>query len=96
MSANSFNSTTCQCKTQQYSQIIFNSVAYQNSANNVYQAKVAQLAAANNGTLGTQGNGNLIFKSDYERMQYLLGKQNQGNSGAGCGVLRKIFALGTN
>lgn len=91
-----FNSRSCQCTTQQYDQIIFDSVAYQNSANTVYQAKNAQLVASRNGTLGSQATGNPIFKSSYERMQYLLGRQNQGNSGAGCGVPKKAFVLGTN
>lgn len=96
MSANANNTRTCQCSTQQYSPIIFDSVAYQNSANNIYQAKNAQLTKSRNGTLGSSATGNTIFKSDYERMQYLLGQQNQGNSGAGCGVPRKAFPLGTN
>ena len=91
-----FNSRTCQCTTPQYSQIIFDSVAYQNSANTVYQAKNAEVTAARNGTLGSKATGNVIFKSGYERMQYLLGRQNQGNSGAGCGVPSRIFSLGTN
>jgi hypothetical protein len=87
-----FNSRTCQCTTPQYSQIIFDSVAYQNSANTVYQAKKDQVAAATAGTLGTKATGNVIFKSSYERMQYLLGRQNQQS----CGVPSRIFTLGTN
>jgi hypothetical protein len=92
----SFNITSCQCTTQQYKAIIFDSVGYQNSANTVYQSKNAQVVAATAGTLGKNATGNTIFKSNYERMQYLLGKQNQGNSGAGCGVPAKAFILGTN
>lgn len=92
MAANGFNARTCQCTTQQYGQIIFDSVAYQNSANTVYQAKNAQVTAATAGTLGKQATGNVIFKSGYERMQYLLGRQNQ----ASCGVAGKTFSLGTN
>uniref|UniRef100_A0A6C0AMK4 Uncharacterized protein n=1 Tax=viral metagenome TaxID=1070528 RepID=A0A6C0AMK4_9ZZZZ len=88
----STNSRTCGCTTQQYDQIIFNSVAYQNSANVVYQGKNALVAASTNGTLGKQATGNPTFKSNYERMQYLLGQQNQ----ASCGVPGKTFALGTN
>jgi hypothetical protein len=87
-----FNTRSCQCTTQQYSQIIFDSVAYQNSANTVYQAKNAQVLAATAGTLGPQATGNPIFKSSYERMQYLLGRQNQ----LSCGVPKKAFVLGTN
>jgi hypothetical protein len=87
-----FNTRSCECSKQQYSQIIFDSVAYQNSANTVYQAKKDQVVAATTGTLGSQATGNPIFKSGYERMQYLLGRQNQ----ASCGVAKKAFVLGTN
>jgi len=87
-----YNAQDCQCTTQQYSPIIFGSVAYQNSANNIYQAKNAEVVASTAGTLGKSATGNTIFKSDYERMQYLLGKQNQ----ASCGVPAKTFALGRN
>lgn len=87
MSANNENLQNCACKIQQYDQIIYNNVAYQNSANVVYQAKVSTITASTNGTLGKQANGNPIFKSDYERMQFLLGQQNQ----ASCGVPKKTF-----
>jgi hypothetical protein len=87
-----FNSRTCECTVPQFSQIIHSSIAFQNSANTVYQAKNAELAAATAGTLGTKATGNVIFKSSYERMQYLLGRQNQ----AGCGVSRRVFSLGSN
>jgi hypothetical protein len=87
-----YNTGTCACKVQQYSPIIFDSVAYQNSANTVYQSKNSTVSAATNGTLGRQATGNPIFKSNAERMQYLLGRQNQ----ASCGVAKKAFALGTN
>jgi hypothetical protein len=86
------NTRTCGCTTQCYHPIIFNSIAYQNSANVVYQAKNATVTASTNGTLGKQATGNPTFKSNYERMQYLLGQQNQ----AGCGVPGKAFALGSN
>jgi hypothetical protein len=79
----------CACKTPQYAQIIFDNVAYQNAANTVYQAKAASVAAATAGTLGRAANGNPMFKSNSERMQYLLGRQNQ----ASCGVPKRTFAL---
>jgi hypothetical protein len=88
----SANTATCGCTVQQYAPIIFDKVAYQNAANTVYQSKNSTLVAARNGTLGKQATGNPIFKSNAERMQYLLGRQNQ----AGCGVARRTFALGTN
>jgi hypothetical protein len=86
------NITNCGCKVQQYDKIIFDNTAYQNGANNVYQNKQATVTASTNGTLGTSGNGQPIFKSHYERMQYLHGRQNQGINGASCGVPKKTFA----
>ena len=85
----SVNPYTCACQQQQYGPIIFDTVSYQNSANTIYNAKSATLAAATVGSL-TSPNGNPIFKSQYERMQYLLGK-----IGAD-GIKPKINALGTN
>jgi hypothetical protein len=87
------NTRTCACTTQQYLPIVFSSPDVQNAANNVYQSKLAQVTAATNGTLSaTQATGTVLFKSNFERMQYLLGRQNQ----APCGIAKKAFALGTN
>jgi hypothetical protein len=85
------NNRTCGCRTQQYSQIIFDKVAFQNGANTVYEATKADVAAATAGTR-VAPNGNPVFKSGFERMQYLLGKQNRDS----CGVAAKTFSLGTN
>lgn len=87
-----FNTRTCECSTPQFSQIIYGSIANQNSANTVYEAKNAELLASRSGTLGLKATGNPIFKSNYERMQYLLGRQNR----AGCGVPKRTFSLGSN
>lgn len=84
--------TDCPCKIQQFGPIVFNNVAYQTSANTVYEAKKTTLLASQRGTLGPSGNGQPIFKSDYERMQYLMGRQNR----ASCGVQPKTFGLGRN
>ena len=87
------NTRTCACTSQQYSPIIFNTPDVQNAANTVYQNKLDQVTAARNGTLSaTQATGTVLFKSNFERMQYLLGQQNQ----ASCGVAPKKFPLGTN
>ena len=75
------NTRSCACTTQQYSPIIFNNVAYQNGANTVYQSKVTDLAALTTGTR-VAPNGNPVFKSNAERMQFMMGRQNQ----ASCGV----------
>ena len=84
---------TCACTIQQYSQIIFDNPDVQTAANMVYQSKLAQVTAATSGTLSTQqASGGVMFKSNFERMQYLIGGQNQ----ASCGVAKKAFPLGTN
>ena len=67
-------------------------VTVANCVVNPEQTFVAPVIAATAGTLGNNATGNTIFKSNYERMQYLLGRQNQ----ASCGVPRKTFVLGTN
>jgi hypothetical protein len=90
--ADTNNMTNCGCTVQQYDKIIFDNTGYQNAANTVYQNKVTLLTASKNGTLGTLGTGQPIFKSNYERMQYLHGRQNQGINGASCGVAKKTFA----
>jgi hypothetical protein len=77
------NTRSCACTLPQYDQIIFNNIAYQNGANTVYQSKVADVAAATNGTR-VAPNGNPIFKSNADRMQYMLGRQNQSS----CGVAK--------
>ena len=86
------NTRTCGCVIQQFSPIIYNSVAFQNSANFIYESKKDVITKSRNGTLGPTATGNTIFKTDFERMQYLLGAQQQ----ARCGVSEKAFALGTN
>jgi hypothetical protein len=72
---------TCACTVQQYDAIIFGNVGNQANANTIYQSLILAV-----------GSGPKQFKSDYERMQFLLGRQNQ----AACGVPKKTFALDTN
>ncbi len=90
--ADSVNPGTCACIEQQYGQIIFKNVAYQTAANSVYFEKSPRVNASVSGTL-TGANGNTMFKSNYERIQYLHGRLNLVS---GCGVKPKVFALGTN
>jgi len=82
----------CACLQQQYGPIIFQTVAYQRSANTVYNANVTAVAAATAGTRSSP-NGNPVFKSHYERMQFLSGKIGAGGN---FGVQPKTFTLGTN
>ena len=83
----SFSIGTCGCTTQQYDPVVFNTTSYQAGANSVYESLKNTVAAATAGTLGTAASGKPIFKSNAERMQYLLGKQNR----ASCGVPKKSF-----
>ena len=83
------NTRNCACTTQQYAPIIFNNVAYQNAADTVYQSKNLDYSNAISG-IRDAPNGNPIFKSNAERMQYLMGRQKQ----TVCGVARKTFTLG--
>jgi hypothetical protein len=85
--SDSFISATCACTTQQYDPVVFNNVAYQAGANSVYESLNATVNAATAGTLGSAATGQPIFKTNAERMQYLLGRQNR----ASCGVPKKTF-----
>ena len=87
MSGNATNSRVCGCSTQQYSDIIVNTPNFQTSSNSVYEALKTRVAAAATGTLGSTASGLPTFKSDYERMQYLV-----GSIGRRCGVGKKSFA----
>ena len=56
---------------------VFESPAFQTSCNMVYQFKKARDAAAN----ATVTGNTYKFKSDFERMQYLLGLYGQTSTG---------------
>lgn len=70
--SNTWQSQSCKVKVS--TPFVFESVAYQNSANNVYEYVKAYNTANNAAVTGS----NYKFKSDYERMQYLLGAKNRG------------------
>lgn len=57
--------TNCPCITQTSTIFVFSSPAVQNAANSVYESKKARAA------LGRP----IKFKSDSERMQYVIGRQ---------------------
>jgi hypothetical protein len=66
--------TSCQVKVSTL--FIFNSVAAQNTADFIYEGKKAELASSISGlpsAPNVRHDVNLLFKSDYERMQYLMG-----------------------
>jgi hypothetical protein len=66
-----------------YAPIVFETVAVQAGADHVYQYWANQ---------GTETTAPRKFKSDAERMQYILGKQKQ----AGCGVGKRNSLQRTN
>jgi hypothetical protein len=87
------NTRNCQCTTPQYTPFVFDCTAYQNSANAVYEAKNAIVVDSQAGIFTNKSKGAPLFKSDYERMQYLMGKENRG----GCaGTSRRVIGLGSN
>ena len=77
------NTRTCPCDTPIQLLPIVNTTSFQNSANMVYESKRSIVTASTNGTLGNSATGNPTFKSDFERMQYLLGSKNRGTCGGG-------------
>jgi hypothetical protein len=62
---------------------VFNRVEQQTAANIVYLNKKGDVTSSISGTLdpGVNHNVNLVFKTDYERMQYLLGLYGQTSKG---------------
>jgi hypothetical protein len=92
MPANNVNTGTLASTTPVYQQFIVNTTGFQNSSNNIYEAKLATVTASREGTLGTAASGQPTFKSDYERMQFLLGKFNRSGDTVG----KPLTALGTN
>jgi hypothetical protein len=92
MSANAYNIATILPTTPVYQPFIAEDTSQQNSANSLYQSLASTITASNNGTLGAAANGQPIFKSHRDRMQYLLGMINQTGSYS----KRPAVALGTN
>ena len=67
------------CKVRVSTIFVFGNPGVQNAANAVYEQKKAY-DTANNATV----TGNTYkFKSDFERMQYLLGQRNRQTGGSG-------------
>lgn len=62
---------------------VYDTQASQNSANMVYASKKGELTSSITGTTptGIQHNTKLIFKTDFERMQYLLGLYGRNSVG---------------
>jgi hypothetical protein len=62
---------------------VFDTQASQNSANMIYTSKKGELTSSIAGTspAGVQHNTKLVFKTDFERMQYLLGLYGRSSVG---------------
>ena len=73
--------TSCQIKVSTI--FVYDTQAEQGAANMVYFSKKGELTSSVAGTLpaGIQHNTNLVFKTDFERMQYLLGLYGRTSQG---------------
>ena len=88
MPANKITSGTCPCMVSSIANLIVGTVPFQNAANTIYYAKSTIVGQSHDGKL-LYPNGNPTFKSDYERMQFLIGKIGAGGS---CGTPPKTFS----
>jgi hypothetical protein len=61
----------CACITQVSTIFVFETVQFQRAANSVYEYKAAFDAAPSNAAKGIK----YQFKTDFERMQYIIGRQ---------------------
>jgi hypothetical protein len=62
--------TNCPCLTKVSTTFVFNNLQYQASANTVY----IQASTFNSSSQATATGNYFPFKTDYQRMQYLIGK----------------------
>lgn len=71
------------CKVTTSTIFVYDTQASQTSANTVYVSKKGELTSSIAGTTpaGIQHNTKLIFKTDFERMQYLLGLYGRSSVG---------------
>jgi hypothetical protein len=71
------------CITPVSTIFVYDTIQKQTAANMIYQSKKGELASSLNGTLpaGVRHQTQLIFKSDYDRMQYLLGLYGRSSQG---------------
>jgi len=62
---------------------ILDSPTFQTGANNIYEAKKGDIASSITGRLapGVNHNVRLTFKTDFERMQYLIGLYGRSSQG---------------
>jgi len=72
------------CQVAVSTVFVFDRLEVQNAANGIYLSKKGDLTSSVAGTLapGVDHNVRLVFKTDYERMQYLMGLYGQTSRGA--------------
>jgi len=74
--------TSCQVKVSTV--FVFGTVGNQNAADTIYERKKAEYASSISGlptSPNVQHGVNLMFKTDYERMQYILGLYGRTSQG---------------
>jgi len=69
------------CQTRVSTIFVLGSVADQNAANMVYTSKRADYASSISGASPVQHTTRLLFKTDFERMQYLIGLYGRNSVG---------------
>jgi hypothetical protein len=71
------------CQVNVSTIFVYDTQATQTAANMVYTSKKGELTSSIAGSLpaGVQYNTKLVFKTDFERMQYLLGCFGRGSIG---------------
>lgn len=71
------------CQTVVSTIFVFDTVSGQTAANSIYVNKKGELTSSIAGTLpaGIRHDVKLVFKTDYERMQYLMGLYGQTSQG---------------
>ena len=72
------------CQVATSTVFVFDRLAIQNAANGIYLSKKGDLTSSLAGILapGVNHDAKLVFKTDYERMQYLMGLYGQTSKGA--------------
>lgn len=71
------------CQTAVSTIFVLGTQAEQTAANMIYASKNAEYASSISGTLpgGVQHTTKLLFKTDFERMQYLIGLYGRSSQG---------------
>jgi hypothetical protein len=69
------------CQTPVSTIFVLGTVADQTAANMVYTSKSGEYASSISGTSPVQHTARLLFKTDFERMQYLIGLYGRSSQG---------------